>query len=118
MKKTVYTIAFIALFSFMTNAQSSNTPKKQEPAKSTSVNDDGTISPAPTTAPTDNVPAQTPAASTVVTSVEDQPASPAKKEASENTAPKSRMAITEKGVPASKKPAEEKKTESTKKEKH
>lgn len=119
MKKTFYTIAFIALFSFMTNAQSSNTTTKQEPAQSTVVNDDGTISPAPKAAETDNVPVQAPVASTVVTTVEDQPApSPAKKEASENSVPKSRMAITEKGVPASKKPAAEKKAESTKKEKH
>jgi hypothetical protein len=95
MKKTVYTIAFIALFSVMCNAQDSH-GKKEAPAKKETVNPDGTLS----TTPNEN-------------------ATTAPKNEEKGGKPQTRMAITEKGVPASnsKKPAE-KKAEPAKAEKH
>ena len=103
MKKTIYTIALIALFSVVSNAQT--TSNKQEPAKAETVNPDGTISTAPVA--TDNIPTT---------------AAPESKSDDTKTSekPKSgtRMAITEKGVPASKKAAEGKKEEPAKAEKH
>ena len=97
MKKTVYTLAFIALFSVMANAQAPEKAKKQEPAKSATVNPDGTVAPAGA-------------------ATEAQPAEGKKSDT--KPASGTRMAITEKGVPASKKPAEGKKAEPAKTEKH
>ena len=105
MKKTIYTIAFIALISVVSNAQTSDHSKKQEPAKAETVNADGTISTAPVA--TDNVPATV---------------APENKADNSQTGEKpkngTRMAITEKGVPASKKTTEGKKEESAKTQKH
>lgn len=93
MKKTVYTIAFIALFSVMCNAQD-NHAKKEAPAKKEAVNPDGTsLSPAPQANPNSQ-----------------------NAEKAEKPHNGTRMAITEKGVPAKK--AETKKEEPAKAEKH
>jgi len=96
MKKTLYTIAFIALLTTASNAQDNKKESKQAPAKKETVNPDGTTSPAPA----------------VLT-----PAPQAEQKTDNAQKGGTRMAITEKGVPASKKPAD-KKTEATKTEKH
>ncbi len=103
MKKTVYTLAFVALFSVMAKSQSADPQKKKEPAKKETVNPDGTLAPAP-----------------AVSSPE-----PDAKQADQPMKSGTRMAITEKGVPASKssdakaqKATEPKKTEPAKTEKH
>jgi hypothetical protein len=101
MKKTIYTIVLIAGFAFVSQAQQpANTQKKAAPAKATqSVNPDGTLAPAAEASTESAVPQ------------DDNQNKTEKKQGG------TRMAITEKGVPASKKPAEKKKTEATKSEK-
>src|SRR4051812_33605167 len=99
MKKTIYTIAFIALFSVMCNAQDTR-EKKEAPAKKETVNPDGTLNKTPEAAPSD----------ATTNSKSDEKAS--------KPQGGTRMAITEKGVPASKKPADTKKSEPAKTEKH
>jgi hypothetical protein len=101
MKKTIYTLAFVALLSVMAKSQSATEPKKAEPVKKETVNPDGTIAP--------------------VQGVQDEKPAQAQEPKKSGT----RMAITEKGVPASKstdsksqKAAEPKKTEPAKTEKH
>ena len=102
MKKTLYTLALVALISFASNAQDSKGAKKAPAAKET-VNPDGTLQ----VAPADQV---TPAA---------EPQTNSKDQKQQGG---TRMAITEKGVPAAKKPAEKKaepaKAEPVKTEKH
>lgn len=105
MKKTVYTLAFVAFFGVMANAQTAkpasakSEPVKAEPIKAETVNPDGTISPAPASSNAPELKAK-----------DDN--QPVRKEGT-------RMAITEKGVPASKKPVEAtKKAEPAKTEKH
>ncbi|PBQ34379.1 hypothetical protein CNR22_22240 [Sphingobacteriaceae bacterium] len=102
MKKTLLTLGFIALISFASNAQDTKKEAKKAPAAKETVNPDGTL-------------------------IAPEPA-PAATEAQTNTSKDqkqqggTRMAITEKGVPASKKPVEKKpeavKTEPAKTEKH
>ena len=101
MKKTIYTLAFVALLSVMAKSQSASEPKKSEPAKKEKVNPDGTLAP--------------------VQGVQDEKPAAAQEPKKGGT----RMAITEKGVPASKsadtkpqKAVESKKTEPAKTEKH
>lgn len=110
MKKHLYTIAFVSLFGVMAKAQ--HTEPAAQPAKAKQeqkVNPDGTISPAQSATPAQEI---APASN--------NQAAPA---SSGKTGP-TRMAITEKGVPASKsapesKPkATEKKAEPAKTEKH
>lgn len=100
MKKTIYTIAFIALFSVISNAQTQDRQANSaEPVKvETTVNPDGTISPS-----------YAPAAADKTTEVD--------KGNNQGAKGGTRMAITEKGVPASKKSTENKKTETPKSEK-
>ena len=97
MKKNIYTIAFIALLSLASNAQTTKKESKA-PDKKETVNPDGTLSPTPIN--------------------EIPQATQAPQDGQESKPQKSgtRMAITEKGVPASKKPAD-KKTEAPKTEK-
>ncbi len=102
MKKTFYTIACIALFTVVSNAQTATPEKKAEPAKEV-VNPDGTVSTAPTLVP----------ASAATEAPQDNSSQQTRKKDGGT-----RMAITEKGVPASKKPAEAKKAEPAKTEKH
>lgn len=100
MKRTVYTLAFVALFSVMAKSQSTEQPKKEDAVKKETLNPDGTLAPAES----------------------NQDA----KKAEEPKKSGTRMAITEKGVPASKKTeaaktekaTEPKKTEPSKSEKH
>lgn len=103
MKKTLLTLGFIALVSFASNAQDTQKEAKKAPAAKENVNPDGTIT---------IQPAAEPAAS-------EAPANTSKDQKQQSG---TRMAITEKGVPASKKPAEKKpeatKTEPAKTEKH
>lgn len=102
MKKTLYTFAFVALVSFASNAQDTKKEAKQAPAAKETVNPDGTVIVQP---------AAEPASESQTSTSKDQ-----KHQGG------TRMAITEKGVPASKKPAEKKteapKTEPAKTEKH
>ena len=81
MKKTMYTLAFVAFFSLLSNAQDNNSLKKHESAQA--VNPDGTTSPAATPKADDGKTVQ-------------------KKEGEVKPAGGTRMAITEKGIPASK----------------
>lgn len=101
MKKTIYTIAFIALFSAFANAQDTKQVKQDKPVQATTTD----VAPA---AAADNAQAQdnSKPAATKETKTEAKPAAG------------TRMAITEKGVPASKKAAEPKKSEPAKTEKH
>lgn len=100
MKRTVYTLAFVALFSVLAKSQSTEQPKKEEAVNKEALNPDGTLAPA-------------------------QSSEDAKK-AEEPKKSGTRMAITEKGVPASKKQeaaktqkaTEPKKSEPSKAEKH
>jgi hypothetical protein len=109
MKKYLYTLSLVALFAAVGTAQSAEPAKKQNASKQAAVNDDGTTATKPATEAqqnpkTDNA----------------QPAG-----ASDKPAPAKRMAITEKGVPASKSTdgkkataAEPKRAEPAKTEKH
>jgi len=110
MKKTVYTIAFIALFSVMSHAQDNNAkqpkPAATTPAQKETVNPDGTLSPAQ------------PAAVSAPANESAVEAPKPDDKGTKNQKGGTRMAITEKGVPASKKPAEPKKAEPAKTEKH
>jgi hypothetical protein len=106
MKKTLYTIAFIALFTTLSNAQDhSPATKKQEPARVETATPIKASDPAVTPAATDNAGVNN---QREVSSSETKPAA---------NGPK-RMAITEKGVPAPKKNNEVKKAEPAKTEKH
>ncbi len=85
MKKTMYTLAFVAFFSLLSNAQDNNSLKKHESAQA--VNPDGTTSPAATEKATPKA---------------DDGKTVQKKEGEVKPAGGTRMAITEKGIPASK----------------
>lgn len=86
MKKTIYTLAFVAFFSLLSNAQDNNSLKQHE-SSNQAVNPDGT---------------QKPATSEKVTPKADDGKTVQKKEGEVKPAGGTRMAITEKGIPASK----------------
>jgi hypothetical protein len=112
MKKTLYTIAFVALFCAFSNAQA-------PASKATKQNAKAQPAPAASSDAAAN-PAVAPAASSdnaqPATSATD--AKPATSASDAKPAGGTRMAITEKGVPAPKKTSEAKKSEPAKAEKH
>lgn len=101
MKRTIYTMAFVAFLGVMANAQttSKSVPVQQQPVPAETINPDGTIS----TQPAQGEPQLR------VSEANQNP---------EGHKDGKRMAITEKGVPASKKQSqtESKKTEPAKSE--
>jgi hypothetical protein len=119
MKKLIYTLGLVAFLGFAGMAQTA------EPAKKQTVKDDGTtIAPASAKTDGDHAPQNKQAQPSTSQKTGDVDKTPAKTEQPTDK-PAKRMAITEKGVPASKnkdvKPAESKETKSTdqtKKEHH
>jgi hypothetical protein len=101
MKKTLYTLSFVALFAIAGTAQNSQDQPKQDPAKRDHVNHDGTAAPA---SQNPDQPRQEPAAKQKSTSqnADQAPANSSMKNASSPDQPKDRHAITDKGVPAAK----------------
>jgi hypothetical protein len=89
MKKIIYTASFLALFTVAAKAQSSSTAQ-QEPKKESSIKGESMQS------EVKKMPAQTKPAQPA------QSAQPAQEAQPQPAAPKTRMAINEKGVPASK----------------
>ncbi|WP_317897300.1 hypothetical protein [Aurantibacillus circumpalustris] len=105
MKKNIYTIAFVAVFGTMLNAQSSDNIQKSEPAKVETVNPDGTLS-------------QMPSATAAPVANDNILSAPTDKKVEEKAQNNPKMVNPEKGTPTPAKQIEGKKAEPTKTEKH
>lgn len=94
MKKVIYTLSFVALCSIAANAQSDKPAKQAQPAKTTTESKDAK-----------------PSETTLAPNRADGSATDNASSTDNMPTPKKRMAINEKGVPASKSTAEKPKTE-------